>query len=208
MTDKKRYILLEVSESKAKDLIDALTKRNYLRLINLDNIDDRRLFEACPVCDEDLSKEWHVTITETILEGCLSLLQKMETYKSIVLYHKSFLEEVRPIDAARSLKFHARQLFAAKLLGIIGHFKDGTQDTFYITDKGIRFMRGDVALSPCNLVVVNNKVITADGTMMIEETKRKDSIKFNNLLTNIRKAIDNLPIEVLNFVRSGQVSLL
>src|SRR4051812_39957102 len=100
-TDEKRYILLEVSENKAKELTEALSKRNYIKMIDINKIDDRRLFDSCPVCQKDLVNEWHVTVTEKILEGCLSILQKMKTFKTIVLYHNSFLSEVRPIDADR-----------------------------------------------------------------------------------------------------------
>jgi hypothetical protein len=101
-----------------------------------------------------------------------------------------------------------KTLYAAKLLGIINHYLDGSQDTFYITETGLNFLADKKPISPAELIIVKDKVLMSTGTIKASEVKHKDVSKFNKLLSDLDKAIDDLPNEVLDFVKTGQMSLI
>lgn len=204
----KRYILLAVDDNRADELLKVLSKRSYIQHINFELIDQRRGFKFCPLCREELEKEWKVFVTEKMLEACLIILQGMKRTPTMVVYGYSMIEEVRPIDYERAVPISPKTLYAAKLLGLIGHYLDGTQDTYYVTEIGFNFLSNKKPLAPSELVVVKDKIMSSSGSIQIEEVKRKDPIKFNTLLKSLEDAVDNLPNEVVDFVRTGQISLL
>ncbi len=204
----KRYILLEVDDHRADELMTALGKRDYIKRVSFDTIEQRRAFKECPICQEELEKEWKVTVTEKILESCLAILQGMKTSRTMVVYSYSLIEEVRPIDYERSVAVQTKILLAARLLGIVGHYLDGTQDTFYVTEVGLKFLAGKKPISPSELIVIKGKTMRSSGSMEIGEVRHKEPLKFNNLLLALEKAVKGLPDDVVEFSRTGQASLL
>ena len=203
-----RYILLEVDSSKADELIAALVKRSYIKSVDLTKLEQRKLHTECPVCHKELTREWVATVTDQVVYGCLSILNGMKTNKSVVIYNKSYIEEVRPIDRPRSVPFPYKPLYTARLLGLVGHFVDGSQDTFYVTPKGIEFLAKDEPLTPCRVTVVDNTVLDSSGSMKLDDVKSKDRAKFSETVLRLREAVKALPETTLTFVRTGQVPLL
>lgn len=204
----KRYLLIEVDEAKADSLLTALLERSYIKHVNLFRLPDRDAFDECPVCKEELSKQWVATVTDQMVYGCLQILTMMRHSKTAVVYNKSFLDEVRPIDRPRAVPFPYKLLYAARLLGIVDWFQDGSQDTFYITTKGMAFLSGDEELKPARLMVANHVVIESSGSMWLDDVKRKDVAKFSEAVIKLREAVKALPETTLQFVKSGQVPLL
>lgn len=207
MSDK-RYLLLEVDESRADELLTALQQRSYIKHVNIFRLPDRDAFDNCPVCKEELANKWVATVTDQMVYGCVRILTIMKHNKTVVLYNKSFLDEVRPIDRERSAPFPYKLLYAARLLGIVDHFVDGTQDTFYVTTKGMAFLSGDEEIKPAKITVANNVVLESSGSMWLDDVKRKDVAKFSEAVIKLRDAIKVIPETTLQFVDTGQVPLL
>lgn len=204
----KRYLLLEVDETRAAELLAALRQRSYIKPINLLAASDRSRFDECPACRESLSKPTIATVTEHMVYGCLSILQAMRISKTAVVYNHSLIKEVRPVDHQRAVPFPYKYLYHARLLGIIDHFLDGSQETFFVTTKGMDFLRGDEELSPARVTVVKNVIIESGGTIALDDVKRKDVARFSETVIKLREAIKALPETTMQFVKSGQVPLL
>lgn len=203
----KRYLLLEVDASRYDELTKALTTRSYIKSIDLFNLKDRSYFSDCPVCAKPLIKEWVGTVTEQMVTGCYSILVGMIKTKTVVLYNKSFIDNVRPIDRSRAVSFPYKLLFTARSLGIIGHYLDGDQDTFFITNKGMKFLVGSEDLSPSQLTFIDYKVVGSEGKLNVEYVKAKDKVGYAATLLNIKDTIKRLPSHVLEFIQSGQTSI-
>ena len=203
----KRYIVLEVDDAKAEELMTALGKRSYIRCLDMYNAQDRKSFRNCPACNQKMPSAWTGTVTDQLVTNCLAIITTMIKSKSVVIYNKSFIDEVRPIDHARAVQVPYRQLFVGRKLGIIGHHMDGSQDTFYVTKLGVDFLSGKKDLKPSTLTIVEDRVIHADGTINIQDIKSKDNAKHMTTLLNVEDAIKRLPSHVVQFITSGQTSI-
>ena len=63
-------------------------------------------------------------------------------------------------------------------------------------------------LSPSVVILSQGEVVEKTGTMMVEDVKFKDRVRHDQFLTEARRAIADLPGDVVVFVEKGQMSLV
>ncbi len=167
MSGKTKYLVLEVDENRHNDLVDALLKRSYIKLADVNNINSREHLTVCPACLRGFSKVSHKTVDESLLWDILALLRGMKNHRSLVLYEK--LEEVRPIDRERSVCFSLKNKKIAETLHLISSVVDGNTETFFVNAKCINFITDITPLSPSTLAISEGRILDISGELKIEQ---------------------------------------
>lgn len=208
MNDKK-YVLLEIDASRYNELTDALSKRTYIKFVNLLTSDGRAKHSVCPACSRALPREMIFTVNEEMIEGLLSVARAMTTSKTVVLYNKHTpYEHLRPIDQQRAAAFNNNLISKAEQLGLIASLEEGSQWVYHLTDMAISFLFGKAPLTPCKLAIADGIVLERSGSMMIEDVKSKDKIAFWRMVNQIREIYRALPDATKEFIKTGQASLI
>lgn len=204
----KRFLLLEVEESRADELRDALEKRSYLRVLDM-NRENRSRLVSCPFCTRKLGSESAASITVEMLEALVLMLQAMAVSRSVVLYHAPALWTRLSVHAQEravlvSAVMHSRLLDFKLIEGLA----DGSQMTYFVTARAMDFLSGDARFSPATVIKADGIELAQEGDVHLDEIKVKDRIKYDIVRREARVAIDRLPMKVQQFVRTGQISLL
>lgn len=202
----KRYVTLAVDADKYDALITALLQKNYIAVANVHSVKARQELPACPACNRDFSKVSNKTVDENLLWDLLRMIQGMRTAHAVVVYEGK-VEEVRPIDRPRAVKFSAKSLKLAETLKLVTKFMDGDCATYYISEKCIKFINGDEELNPAYIAISEGRILDVKGSLHIDQVKSKEGSMIA-LLHDLRDAIKNLPIGTKNFINSGQIPLM
>ena len=204
----KEFILLEVDAQRADELRDALVKRSWIRIVDLFTVEHHNLYKTCPACQNELQKQWVATVSEQLIYACLRMLQAMKADKTTVVYNKSLIVEVRPIDEPRACQFPPKLLHIASLLGMVKYFKDGSQDTYYLSEAALKFLTEDAPLSPASVTVIGETPVLYSGSVLLKDLKVKDAVKFSETVIRLREAVKALQETTRQFVQTGQVPLI
>ena len=205
MKQKNRYVLLEVSDNRCDELVAALLKRDYIKVVDVNSLESRAKLAACPSCARSFSKVTYRTVDEPLLWDLLAILRGMKHNRSVVLYEED--SEIRPVDAERYVKVGVRTRKMAEILGLITAVTDGSTPTHFVNKKCMQFLRGDAVLSPAKVAISEGRVLDVSGELHIDQVKGKDGVVMS-LRHDLRDAIKNIPKSTIDFVDSGQTMLL
>lgn len=201
-----RTVILEVEESRADGLIDALTKRDYISLVSMDR-EGRKRFRDCPCCHKRLSKEVSYTINEKMLDAMLAMVQKMSVAKSVVLVNRENPMEMLPdAEKPRAVEFDHRMLERAEVLGLVTSFMDGNRKTYFT--KALDFFLGAEAHKPSTMVTLDGEVVETSGVIVFDDVKLKDENRRNRLKREFREAVKAIPESTMTFIEKGQMTLV
>ena len=201
-------VVLEVAVEKAPELVSALSKRDYINVVNLDRAEKKRR-KVCPCCGHKFPREVVYMVTCEIVEALLSVVYKMKVSKSVVLVNKDNSIDLLPeYERSRCVEMPDRVAQRAMALGLLQPFQDGSRLTHFVTGTGIAFLVNKEPLSPSTLVVSHGEIVEQSGSMMIEDVKFKDRIRHDKFLREARRVIAELPKAVMEFVEKGQMSLV
>jgi hypothetical protein len=202
----KRTIILSVDEDKAQGLIDALSTRDHIEVLEMDR-KSRKRFRDCPCCKKRLSKEITYTINETMIMRMLAVLQKMAISKTVILTNKDIVYSSLPdIEKERCTEFDLSLLRKAKTLGLLKPFVDGSRET-YFTDA-LEFFSNEEEHSPSYMITLDGEVVETGGGMFFDGVKLKDEKSRDRIKREFRDALKNIPKETITFVKNGQLSLV
>lgn len=204
----KQYILIEISPEKAEELIHALEKRPYIKILSL-NKEERERLESCPACGRKFHRESTVTVTADMLPFLVRLLRRMRMSKSLVLINKrNPIEKIPEFEKERAIPFPYNLVEKAELLGLIRKFIDGSTETYFVTKKGLAFLSGKEPLSPSRYMVADGKVLETSGQLFINEVKFTDRVDHDKVIQEAKRAAEELPQRVLQFIEKGQIFLV
>lgn len=201
-----KTVILEVEESKAQSLVDALGKRDYISVVSMDR-DGRKRFRDCPCCGKRLSKEVSFTVNEKLLQAMLGVVQRMSVAKSVILVNKDNPIELMPeVEKKRCVEFDAKLLGRAETLGLLTPFVDGARKTHFT--KALDFLVGAESHEPSTMVTLDGEVLETSGAIAFDEVKFKDDSSRDRLKKEFRRAVDAIPSSTITFVEKGQMSLV
>lgn len=204
----RRLLVLEVDEDKYDGLLDAMSKRNYVRVVDMSR-DGRKQLSDCPACRRKLSREVSYTINENMVEALTRITQKMTVAKTVVITNKDQPADSIPIiERERAVEVDATTVFRAVELGLLRAFMDGSRSTHHITADGMGFLTGEKAASPCTIVTLDGEVVEKSGQILVQDIKFKDQARSTTVLTAASRSVGALPDAVVSFVVDGQMSLL
>lgn len=204
----KRTLIIEVATDRAEELIAALSKRPYIRILSLDRR-QRKEMGSCPACNRQFTKESIVSVNAEMLGFLVNMLRRMKIAKSVVLVNKRNPVDKVPLqERERAVPFPAPLAEKAELLGLISKCYDGSTETHYVTNRGLSFLNGDTALRPSKLIVADGKILEQDGELLVENVRFSDRIDHDKLLREAKMAIKELPERVREFIKSGQTTLI
>ena len=206
----KRLVLLEIEEARAQELLDALAKRSYVKLIPAPYTRMQRdELIACPACNHKFGHERTVTVTEEIVLSLVCMLEKMKLAKSVVLVDDEEDIQLLPVpERERAVVFQERHKAHALMLGLIQQFMDGRQETYFVTKNSINFLLDKAPISPAKIIMSDGQVLAREGSMTMEDVKYKDRIKKDRLAWAAKRAYNVMPVPVKEFVESGQIPLM
>jgi hypothetical protein len=201
----KRYLLLEVDESRCTELETALRTRSYVKTFSLPlSRQDRE--GTCKVCYHSFTKSKTISVTEELVCSMLRILIAINKYKTVVLIPQdrepSFLQKERTL-------FMSEKLLASALqLNLLKKFMDGAQETYYITKIGLDFLSGNKKLDPARYIITDGLPPEPCDSLHVTEVKFKDLLAKDLILANIRTAIFDMPEKIKNFIINGQLVLI
>ena len=204
----KKYILLEVATDRVDELIQALSKRPYIKVLSLGR-EEREKLEECPACGRKFHQESVVTVNAEMLTYLVRMLRRMRLAKSLVLINKrNPLEKIPEPERERAIQFPFPLLEKAEMIGLVKKFLDGSTTTYFVTKKGVGFLSGKEVLSPSRYIVADGKVLETSGQLSINDVKFGDRVDREKVLQEARRAVNELPTRALQFINSGQISLM
>ena len=203
-----RIIILSVEADKHDSLVEALGKREYIRVISMDRHSRRHMTE-CPCCSRRLSKESSFTISDNMITYLISVVEKMTVTKTVVLVNKDNpITALSPIEHVRCVEVDPMIISRAEALGLLKTFIDGCRLTHYVSTTGLEFLSGEKPAAPSTVFVLDGEIVERSGELLIENVKFKDEIQKGTITRNAAKAVKSLPEYVMNFVVNGQMSLI
>ncbi len=201
------YLLLAVNDERAADLRVALEKREYIKLIELDR-DTRKKLVGCPACGRKFAREITYTITEELVEALAAMVDVMRRAKSVVIINKkNHLKDIVLHERPRTVEVPPAILRRAMFLGLIEHFLDGEQDTYFVTAKGLYFLEGET-VEPSTVVVVNDQIIDSSDSMKIEQVRFRNIVRHEMLIKSAKRLIREMPKEIRDFAVGKQMPLV
>jgi len=201
------YLLLAVNDERVAELREALEKREYIKVIDLDR-ETRKKIGVCPACGRKFHRETTYIITEDLVEALAAMISGMRQAKSVVIINKkNHLKDVTLHERPRSVEVPAAILRRAVFFGLVEHLLDGEQDTYFVTAKGLEFMDGET-VSPATVVIVNDQIIDSSGSVKIEQVRFRNMTRHEMLIKSVKKLIKELPKEVRDYVVGNQTSLI
>lgn len=204
---KTRFVLLEIEESKADELVAALLQRSYIKLADVNILSTRLRVTSCPACLRQFTRISYKTVDEALLWDLLALLRGMSTQRSVCFYETE--SEIRPVDKERFVKFSAKSRKMCEILGLTSMVTDGSTATYHMNTNCIKFLKGELTLRPAVVAIADGGVLDVSGELHIDQVQSKDKeASLNGLKQSILEAIRKLPEATLNFVRSGQTTLI
>jgi hypothetical protein len=203
-----KIVVLEVDADKADELVSALSKRDYISVVDLDR-DEKKKRKLCPCCGHKFAREVICTVNQEILETLLPVIYKMKVSKSVILVNKDNpIARLPEYERPRCVEMSGRLIEKATTLRMLQAFKDGSRLTYFVTGPALAFLANREPLSPSTVVVVHGEVVERSGTTMIEDVKFKDRVRHDSLIYEARRAVAELPKAVVEFVEKGQMSLV
>ena len=202
----RRTVILQVEESKADGLVDALSKRDYISVVRMDR-EGRKHLRDCPACNKRLSQEVSYTINEKMLEAMLGVIRKMSVSKGVILINKENpLNLIPDVEHRRCVEFDHKLAARAEALGLLTPFMDGDRQT-YFTEALDFFLCAD-SHEPSPLVTLDGEIVDKGGVIAFEEVKLKDEKRRDQLKRLFREAVGAIPESTITFVENGQMSLV
>lgn len=203
-----KTIIIEVPAERADDLREALSKRDYISIITIDR-DERKTRKSCPCCKRKFSRETIYFVTNEVLEGLLLMLEKHAIAKSLVIVNKkNRADRLPPVELERAVEFGYLAFERAKYLNLVSPFKDGSRETYYLTSAALAFLGNKAPLSPGTIVLLDGEVVDSFGEITLEGVRFKDRVRRDEVQRLIKRAVKNLPRNVLEFIEQGQMSLV
>lgn len=206
----KRVVLLQVDEERADELIDALAKRSFVKIISLDR-ETRKALGSCPVCERKFGKELLVTVNEELfwmIDGIISRMLQSGAKSVVVVPDEKSASDLVEVEKRRAVICSPDAMARATRLGLLAEIQDGRYKTHYPTQACLDFFSNSAPLAPSKIVIADGKVIERHGTMTVEHVKFKDQIIRDRMLRDIKRKIDGLSERVKIFVRTGQMPLI
>lgn len=199
----RRVVLLEIAEARADELLSALSKRDYLKVVALDRN------KPCPLCSHKFSPPQKVVVTQDLLAHLIAIAEKMTHFKSLVLTNQKLrADDVSVHEKPRCLEVPHKYVLHAEVLELVKSYVDGRITVHHLTEKGMRFLLGE-SVSPSKVILIEGKIESVDKTpVSMEQVKFKDRIDRDKLVTRAKMVIGQWPIGIRGFVEKGQVSLL
>lgn len=206
--DNKKFITLEIDSGKAEEFIAAIQKRSYIQILSMD-LECRRSLGSCPSCNRAFGREVIYQIDRAMVTGLIDMVLQMKTYKTVVVVNdKNPPTKFSDINLKRSVSFNHDSLKWAQLFGLVGKFMDSTIETYYVSQKGLDFLSGKFAASPAYGITMDGLLMQLHGEMMITEVGIGSERVIETAIAFAKKAVARLPRETLDFVKSGQISLI
>jgi len=204
----KRFIVLEVEEARADELIAILSKRAYLSVLKMDR-DDRRRLEECPACLRQFSEEKSVPIHAKLVEKLVGIAETMKIARSVLLCNtKNPSSSISSHEKPRCLEMDQASIDFAVYSGLLCEYQDGRYKAHYLTSKALRYLDGD-PISPSRVVFVDGNPVDCDqSTTSISRLKFKDKVAHDKLMARAKRAVAELPSSAREFIENGQVSIL
>lgn len=203
-----RILVLDIDDDKHDGFVEAIVKRAYIRVVSMER-EARKQLSDCPCCGRRLSKELPFTVNDHIVEALVSIAGKMKIAKSVIIVNKDNLATtIPPVEMERCVEIDALTLFRLETLGLVCPFQDGSRETYFISATGLAFMSGEAPAKPCTVVTLDGEIIEMSGELTIEDVKYKDQIRGDTLKRLASRAVKALSDDVINFVTSGQISLI
>jgi uncharacterized protein (UPF0212 family) len=201
-------IILDVDATRAGDLREALSKRDYINIVTLDR-DDRKNRKACPACNRKLSREVVYFVTDQVLVALLAMLKKHAIAKAVVVTNKKVrADRLPPVELERAVDIQPPVLERAKRLGLVAEFTDGSRETHHLTAAAMAFLSNKAPLSPGTVVLLDGEPVDSFGEIALEGVRFKDRVRRDEVLKHIRRALKDVPQSVVEFIENGQMSLV
>lgn len=208
MAQRRTTVVLEVDAEKASELVSALSKRDYIRVLDLSR-DGKKHLKVCPCCGHNFPRETTHTITFEIVEALVRVVAAMKVSKSVILVNKNNpISRLPEYERPRCVEMSHRLIERAIELGLLQEFKEGSRQTYFATEAALRFLGGKEPLSPSTVVVCQGNILERSGSSMVDEVKFKDRIRHDRCILAAKKAVAELPKAVVDFVENGQISLM
>jgi len=205
-----RTVILEVDDAKADSLVEALGKRDYIRVV-VPTRAEKKARKTCPWCDHKFPREVTYVVTEEVATNLLRVVEKMESIKSLILVTPKdsiSLSQLPDYEKSRALKFDHNVLKRAELLGLLAPFVDGSRKTYFATAKALALFAGKEPVSPAYVVICGGEVVETGGEMVLDDVKFKDVVRKDKFKGVAKKAAARLSKDVVDFIRNGQMSLV
>lgn len=203
-----KTLILEVDESKAASLTEALAKRDYIHVVRADRT-ERKMRKTCPWCGQRFPREITYAITESIAERMLRVVKKMAVAKSVIIMNKKTTNTFPDYEKPRVVPFDHNEVKKAELLGLLQPFEDGgSRTTYFATAKALALLSGKEEVSPAWVTICQGKIIETGGEISLDKVKFKDLVYQDRFAAEAKKAVAKLPKSVIEFVKKGQMSLL
>lgn len=204
----RRYILLEVEDARAEELLAVLGKRSYIKVLALDR-KERQQLGKCPACSNPFPEEKAVSISHKLVEGLISIAERMQSTRSVLLFNgKSPKSQISEHEHPRCIEMDQISIEYAVNAGLLHEGRDGKHRAFYLSKKALAFLSGE-AVSPSRLIFADGKLVGVDTQPTdITKVKIKDRVARDRLISHAKRVVRQLPAPILEFIEKGQVPIL
>lgn len=203
-----RILILDVDVDKYDGIVEALAKRQSIRVVSMDR-EARKHLRECPACHRKLSKESSFTLDEKIVDALIKIAEKMRVAKTVVIINDDNpISGISTVEHERCVEIDQMVIHRAVTLGLLKSFRDGARLTHYVTAMGLEFLSGEKPASPCTMFVLDGDVVETSGELTIENVKFKDMHRAGSVARDGARAVKAIPEHVMSFVTSGQMSLI
>jgi hypothetical protein len=204
----RRFIVINVEENRADELISALGKRSYLQVVNLDR-EERQRLGKCPACLKPFSEEKALPISGKLVEKLVAIAETMKITRSVLLYNsKTPLSSIIEHEHPRCVELDPLSIDYAVNAGLLQVVQDGRHRAFHLTGKALKYLSGE-SISPSRLIFADGKLVATDDAQTdITKLKIKDRVALDKLVASAKRAVHQIPKPVLDFIENGQVSIL
>lgn len=204
----KKYILLEVPSERAPDLIEALTKRDYIKVISLKTEERKRLGE-CPFCKGKFKREVVCSLNVEMLQCMTAVAKAMKKAKVAVLADDEEGFGLLPAyNQERGVIFPQALLDRAMWLGLIGSVMEGPIKVHFLTETALSFMGGKAPLKPSKVTIYAGEMIASEGELNIDQVRGDDLALRDRVVLDAQLSIKGMPKAVLEFIEKRQMTLL
>jgi hypothetical protein len=207
----KKYVVLEIDESRAQELLDALLKRSFLKIHSVPlGRAERKALETCPACLRKLGRESVITVNDEVIDGLMNVLSMMKRgIKSVVIsWRPEAIQDLSIHEQKRAVVVHQDILKKCVLLGLMEPFMDGRQLTHFVTAKALRFLESEEPLTPSRIIYGDGYELTREGTLWFKDVKYKNQIQKDMDMREAKRLVRGLPDRVREFVEKGQIPLI
>lgn len=199
----RRVFVLDVEEQYADDLLVALSKRSYLKVIHLEES------ETCPACKRSMPKPHITKIDPELVEVLVMMAGVMKIARSVLLVHgKGWEDEVSVHESPRCVEVSKKTTQFLNDFGFVEECQDGKNKAYRISKKGLAFLM-ESEISPSRLFYLNDALVEVDPRVTsLRDLKIKDRVAHAQLIDRVREAVRNIPEGVKKLISSGGQSPL